>query len=300
MGAVTKLTALFIAGGLALSPTDAQQLFRDRPSPVKSSLFAQSAAQIMSREFHGCELAAPLSPESCPQNLSFLLLDAQTGAVLASEWKHPEEPIPLGSLSKPFTALAYGERHGFRYPQHICRGTSTGCWLSRGHGHVDLSSAIANSCNSYFRMLTADMKAEDLLPLATSFGFDPPGIDTSSRGLAGLGMRWRISPLTMANAYLELTRRRQEPGVRQLIAGMEQSATQGTGAEVDRALKYAHALVKTGTAPCTHSQKAPGDGFAIALVPADEPQILLMVRLHGAPGARAARAAGQMLRRLEE
>ena len=88
--------------------------------------------------------------------------------------------------------------------------------------------------------------------------------------------------------------------MRQLIAGMAQSGNEGTGAGVDRALRHTHALVKTGTAPCTHSDRAPGDGFAIVLVPADEPEILLMVRLHGAPGAQAARAAGQMLARLGE
>jgi cell division protein FtsI/penicillin-binding protein 2 len=38
----------------------------------------------------------------------------------------------------------------------------------------------------------------------------------------------------------------------------------------------------------------------VVLVPADNPQILLMVRVHGVPGAQAAKIAGQMLRRIEE
>jgi len=97
-----------------------------------------------------------------------------------------------------------------------------------------------------------------------------------------------------------LIRRRDQPGVRQVLAGMAQSASRGTGAEVDRALEYPDALVKTGTAPCTHSKRAPGDGFVIAMVPAGEPQILLMVRVHGVPGAQAAKIAGQMLRQIEE
>jgi cell division protein FtsI/penicillin-binding protein 2 len=104
----------------------------------------------------------------------------------------------------------------------------------------------------------------------------------------------------MARAYLELVRRRDQPGVREVLAGMALSAKQGTGAEVDRALPFADALVKTGTAPCTHFKRAPGDGFTVVLAPSDDPRILLMVRVHGVPGARAAKIAGQMLRHIEE
>src|SRR3984885_2823191 len=71
------------------------------------------------------------------------------------------------------------------------------------------------------------------------------------------------------------------------------------GAAVDRILPFPDALVKTGTAPCTHSPRAPGDGFAIVLTHADQPKILLMVRVHGVPGAQAAKTAGLMLRRVE-
>ena len=70
--------------------------------------------------------------------------------------------------------------------------------------------------------------------------------------------------------------------------------------EVDRALRYSGALVKTGTAACTHSAHAPGDGFVVALVPAEQPELLLMVRVHGVPGAKASVVAGQMLSRIEE
>jgi len=38
----------------------------------------------------------------------------------------------------------------------------------------------------------------------------------------------------------------------------------------------------------------------VALTPPDNPQILLMVRVHGVPGAQAAKTAGQMLRRIED
>jgi cell division protein FtsI/penicillin-binding protein 2 len=286
---IRNLALVLIGSLLALSPSSggAGTPAADRASPPRTSLFAQSAGEILNRDF------------PCGA-ISFLLLDAQTGRVLASRWDNAEAPIPLGSLVKPFTALAYGEHHSFRYPAHTCRGTATGCWLPRGHGDVSLSSAIAYSCNSYFRMLTAKMNAADVSPTAIRFGLEPPAPWTAGPALAGLGNRWLISPLGMARAYLELVRRRDQLGVRQILAGMAQSAEQGTGAEVNRALPFPDALVKTGTARCEHSQRAPGDGFTIVLTPSDDPRILIMVRVHGVPGAQAAKIAGQMLRHIEE
>ncbi|HEY1676401.1 MAG TPA: penicillin-binding transpeptidase domain-containing protein [Candidatus Sulfotelmatobacter sp.] len=247
------------------------------------SLFAQAASQALAREF----------PDP---DISYLLFDARTGALIASSWEHPDIPIPLGSLAKPFAALAYGERHAFRYPAHRCRGTGSGCWRPGGHGDVDLTSAIAFSCNSYFRMLTSNLSSADMWPVAARFGLDPPDATTHAAALAGLGPEWKISPLRMAVAYLGIVHHRDEPGVASIIDGMEQSAREGTGAEVDRSLAVPNALAKTGTAECTHARHAPGDGFTVALAPAQNPKLLIMVRVHGIPGAKAAKTAGQMLR----
>jgi len=288
MDQVRQIALLLSAVLLALLPSSGRA---GPPAPERlqnsETLFAQSAAEALSREFSS-------------RDVSFLLLDARTGRVIASRLDDPETPIPLGSLVKPFTALAYGEQHEFKYPPHTCRGTATGCWRPGGHGATNLTSAIAYSCNSYFRMLASDLTAADVSPTAIRFGLEPPDRDATGAALAGLGARWRVSPVRMARAYLELVRRRDQPGAREIIAGMAQSARQGTGAEVDRSLLFPDALVKTSTAPCTHSPRAPGDGFVVALVPGDDPQILLMVRVHGVPGARAAKTAGQILRRIEE
>lgn len=251
-----------------------------------SSLFAQSAAEALARDF----------PD---RDISFLLMDAHTGHVLASRWDHPDAPIPMGSLLKPFTALAYGEQHNYQYPSHTCRGTSTGCWLPRGHGNVDLTAAIAHSCNSYFRMLTENLTAAEISSTVDRFEIDRPGPEAAGPELAGLGSRWRTSPLRLARAYLELVRQREQPGVGEVLGGMALSARYGTGAQVHRAFPVPNVLVKTGTAACTHSRHAPGDGFTVVLTPAENPQILLMVRVHGVPGARAAGIAGQMLHRIE-
>lgn len=252
-----------------------------------SSLFAQSAARSLDREFPS-------------RNISFLLLDARTGEVLAARWEYPETPIPLGSLVKPFAALAYGQKHNFEYPVHTCRGTATGCWRPGGHGTIGLSSAIAYSCNSYFRALTADLTLREVAATAARFGMETPDPGSSGVEFAGLGSSWKISPLRLAHAYIELSRHRERIGVAQIVDGMGDSAGRGTAAEVGRALSFPNALAKTGTASCTHSRHAPGDGFTVALYPGDDPQVLLLVRVHGVPGAQAAKTAGQMLQKVED
>jgi cell division protein FtsI/penicillin-binding protein 2 len=259
---------------------------QDSSAPAKS-LFSQCAVLVFEREFSS-------------NDISYLLFDARTGTLLSSLWENPDKPIPMGSLIKPFTALAYAETHQYRFPAHVCRGEATGCWQARPHGKLDLASAISVSCNSYFRELAANLTGEQLIPVANRFGLEPPDPTLSGPPLMGLGDQWPISPLKMARAYLELYQRRDQPVVREILAGMARSAREGTGKGVGDAMKHADALVKTGTAPCTHPHAAPGDGFVVAMVPASQPELLLLVRVHSVPGATASLTAGRMLRRLED
>lgn len=256
----------------------------DVPDVQPPSLFAQSAAALLARDF----------PDPA---LSYLLLDARSGRLLASRWDHPDQPIPLGSLVKPFTAMAYGAAHSFRFPEHECLGGRT-CWQPAGHGHLDLVHAVAYSCNSYFRALAADLSSAQSAGEFRHFGLQPPPAATPDQ-LIGLADSWRLSPLQIARAYLALAARPWDPGVPLLLEGMSDSARFGTGKAVGRALGSTSALVKTGTAVCTHGT-APGDGFVVALLPADAPRLLLLVRVHGEPGSRASVTAGRMLRRLQD
>jgi cell division protein FtsI/penicillin-binding protein 2 len=286
MGAITaKWAQRFLLFLFFAVPTFCQQTQPSNGPP--GSLFSQSAVEILRRDY-------------AKSATSYLLLDAKSGAVLARHWDNSERPIPLGSLVKPFTALAYAQAHDFRYPMYECKGKSSGCWQPRPHGKLDITSAVSVSCNAYFRRLAEGVTLEQLKPVALVFGLEIPDTESTSATLIGLGAEWRISPIHMAQAYLELYRRKDQPGVSQLLEGMRQSALRGTGAAVDRQLKQAKALVKTGTAPCTHSPWAPADGFVLALVPEDQPEILLFIRIHGVPGAKAAETAGRMLRQMEE
>ncbi len=291
MDSLKRFAALGLLGSLLLLqllvPAEIRPSQRPEQASAPKTLFSQAAIRILEREFQD-------------PGISYLLLDAKTQAVLSSRWKDAARPIALGSLVKPFTALAYAEWHNFEFPTHVCKGQASGCWQIHPHGELDIVSAIAVSCNSYFLALAASLRGEQLLPVANTFGFDAPDSELMGESLIGLGDQWRISPLHMARAYLELYRRRDQPGVRELLSGMAQSAQCGTGAGVGHALKHGEALVKTGTAPCSHIHPAPADGYVVALVPADQPEILLMIRVHGVAGAKAAVTAGRMLKRMEE
>jgi cell division protein FtsI/penicillin-binding protein 2 len=165
---------------------------------------------------------------------------------------------------KPLLAAKYqGE-----YPVFQCDPKR--CW--RSHGRVDIVQALAQSCNSYFLQLAGRFRASDLSPEA----------------LIGLGDEYKVAPLWVARAYCKLD---GEP----ILRGMRASAQRGTGRAIG-----VDALVKTGTAPCNHSRRASGDGYAMALYPSSSPRYALMVELHGAPGAKAAEVAGRMLRVIAE
>jgi hypothetical protein len=250
------------------------------PLARSASLPEQSAAIVLERSF------------SDPA-ISYLLLDAPSGHVICSRWPHAGEPVPVGSLVKPFTALAYGATHNFQFPAVMCKGEESRCWLPQGHGSIELKTAIAHSCNAYFLELAADVPREALDSEARKFSLNSPELGSGPATLIGLGAMWRISPLAIAHAYLELAARSTEPAVGTLLAGMALSAKSGTGRGAG-----AGAYVKTGTAQCLDELKHAGDGFAIALYPTSAPRFALLVRVHGVPGAQAASVCGRMRKAL--
>jgi cell division protein FtsI/penicillin-binding protein 2 len=274
------------------------------PPYAAPPVHAGSSAEAISRE----SAARLLERRFSASGGSYALMDASTGAILASNLEL-DRPRPLGSLLKPFTAIAYGETHSFEFPQHECTGKAGGCWRPRGHGRISIVEAIAYSCNAYFRALAADLSAQDVSSVLERFGLDAVDPHAGPPALFGMGDSWRATPRELLRAYLELARRSNQPGAHEVVQGMRLSAQRGTGEALGYALN-AHALnarslnsdalVKTGTATCTHARRAPGDGYAVAIYPADAPQFALLVSLHSAPGSHAAAVAGEMLRALTE
>jgi hypothetical protein len=226
---------------------------------------------------------------------AFLLIDAATQRVIETQWDDVERPVPIGSLIKPFTALAYAGSHSFAYPTFVCRGSADACWLAAGHGRVALADAVAGSCNAYFRRLAHGTSPEALAAILQRFGMRAELRALTQPAMVGLGDALRFAPLSLVHAYLELVTRAHQPGVAPIVQGMMASARRGTGRGVGDAIGATGALVKTGTAPCSHSMSATADGYAIIIYPADSSRLALLAQAHGRTGAETAALAGPLL-----
>ena len=229
-----------------------------------------------------------------PNSADYIVVDVRTRAVIAQQWPGADTPIPMGSLVKPFTALACRSSGGpGSFPEFVCRGTASRCWLPHGHGRVGFREALAQSCNAYFLNLARDVDANTLAVVAAKFGIAPPAADTVGTRI-GLGSEWRISPVAMARAYCELASRAGEPRVDEILSGLEAAARSGTASAIGPGF-----LAKTGTSPGADRKHA-ADGFTIVLAPAEAPRIALLVRVRGVTGATAAKSAAQILLQMRE
>ena len=164
--------------------------------------------------------------------------------------------MPVGSLIKPFTALAYADTHRFTYPAFTCRGSADGCWLPAGHGRVGIAEAVAGSCNAYFRQLAQRTAPDALVARLLRFGMRADLAAATPAAMVGFGDALKLAPSAVIRGYLELVSRAGQPGVSPIVQGMLASARTGTGRAVGAAIGGADALVKTGTAPCSHSPRA--------------------------------------------
>jgi cell division protein FtsI/penicillin-binding protein 2 len=257
---------------------------RGADSQAQQSLFAQSSRALLQRDF------------SDP-NISYLLVDAATGEQIAARWEDPDKPVPVGSLVKPFAALAYAQHHD-SFPKFICHGTSDRCWLPRGHGELNLTSAIAQSCNAYFRKLSRQLPREDVDDTIRRYGAGELRTDAPLNSFYGIEDAWRMSAHQVVSAFRKLATS-QDRGAAEVRRGMLLSAKEGTSRVLSHTI-HGGALAKTGTAPCSHLVKAPGDGFVVVMFPADSPKNILVVRLHGSTGAKSAEVAAKMLTLIED
>jgi hypothetical protein len=226
---------------------------------------------------------------------AYLLIDAATQRVIDAQWDDVERPVPIGSLIKPFTALAYAGSHSLVYPVFECRGRADACWLAAGHGHVTLADAVAGSCNAYFRQLAQSTSPEALAAILQRFGMRAEVRTLTEAAMVGFGDAVRFAPRSIVGAYLELVTRAHQPGVAPILEGMMASSRRGTGRGVGDAIGPTGALVKTGTAPCSHSKSATADGYAIIIYPADSIRLVLLAQAHGRTGAETAALAGPLL-----
>jgi cell division protein FtsI/penicillin-binding protein 2 len=281
-------------------------MMRARSKVAWCALALLSAGAVPAASLLGPAVDAFVHDHARGSEISCVLSESGGREVIYARWADFDRPVPLGSLVKPFAALAYAESHGGQFPRIECTPQS-GCWLPPGHGSVEIESAIAYSCNTYFRGLTEQLHHQDLAVVTARFGLTAPRPLAPSGAYFGLGDDWRIAPVSLTRAYEELLKRSAEPVMSRVLAGLEASAERGTANGVARALGGRSALAKTGTAPCIHDGRhsgrhsgrhggGNGDGYALVLYPADRPRYTLLVRVHGVPGREAANVAGSILR----
>jgi len=85
-------------------------------------------------------------------------------------------PFSVGSVFKPVVAAAAIE-NGIESYEYNCTGNVTyngvtfNCHKKDGHGIMNMESAVANSCNTYFISLALEIGAEKIIDVAESFGF---------------------------------------------------------------------------------------------------------------------------------
>lgn len=228
------------------------------------TLFEQSVVRVLTRDF--------------PQT-QFVLTSVATKQTLGRHWAS-DDAIPMGSLMKPFTAIALGRDPG------RARCNPKQCWLPAGHGEVGLIEAIEQSCNSFFLQKARSITPEGLSSVLKRFHLPQP--DSESPGtMIGLGSGWKVQPEQLTQAYRLLL---DAPDTYNILEGMRRAGRSGTAK-----LLGGRAAAKTGTAPCSHSQKAPGDGYVVMWYPVTAPKYMLLVQVHGVSGAEATRTAAKML-----
>jgi hypothetical protein len=275
-----------------------RRLRRDEPGDGTSAGVARMSARAtlglaLFVSFASAEPWAALDHVVPQSEVNYLVVDVRSRQVLASRWPDADSAVPVGSLVKPFTALAYAGP----FPEFECKGAANGCWRAKPHGAMNFINALAESCNAYFLQLAERVDAGALAAVAATFGIPAPQSNTAQARI-GLGDAWRIPPVALARAYAELAVRAGDPRVDQILAGLQRAARTGTaraaGSPVDRV------LAKTGTAACVAPRPHKGDGFTVVLYPAEAPKTVLLVRVHNVPGAEAAKTAAKLLRVLRE
>lgn len=272
------------------------------------------------------------------RDVSLLVMNISSGDLLAF---FNEAPLlhgshGIGSLIKPITALAYlRARQDQRSPIGRCPRTAPGasrlqdCWYHPGHGNIDLSTALAVSCNTYFFELAQRIDWHSFLQTLWDFQIVEESLMSQLEGedtenfkievLIGRNNRLPIRPIDVACALASLfnggtlfkvasdrsvTLRRITVDTwhpEAIRRGMRESALHGTGKLAGAEVK--DLFTKTGTSGVNITRNVSRAGaeqteaWCVAIAPKVQPPLLVMARvLPGRGASDAAPLAGQSLK----
>lgn len=326
-----------------------------RSFKVAGKLLSALALLISTQAAHGQSLRQALETRltelSSKNHSAILLWELARGETLAAvRMEVFETPRCLGSLVKPFLLLAYLNEHCSNLTSHPheespcpstddaspfqkppaphagselrpCVGRATSpcpveCWYKPGHGKLDMSRALAVSCNQYFYQLSKRTSPAAFFKILASLGLSASG-DLAIRApvtpetMIGLDSTLRLSPLQVLKAYGVLvsgyssveTEEFVTPDIARavLLDGLRLGPMEGTSALAQQALPPNHPLLgKTGTSPAFAGRryfKSRTDGWFLGFYPAAQPVLAVMVYYPGGLGARdAAPLGGQAIR----
>ncbi|MBW2699789.1 MAG: hypothetical protein JRF33_03130 [Deltaproteobacteria bacterium] len=311
------------------------------------SLFAPGArAQALDGKLRAClaeRLSARPGPEALGERDAFGLMAVDSGHLL---WRSQGRTLAQveagpGSLFKVIAAYAALETRKVK-PDHVLRcepgrkpegpkGQKVRCWTAAGHGPVNLSRALALSCNRYFAWLGGQVGTADLLRSARAFGLgqgtgsDLPGERTGSlprapsqamagrlavgqaeglmvtplqmlvvaASLANGGRRFRPCSKTPAGPPSEVRAVIESgPSLRFIREGLIQASAYGTGSA--SGLAQLGMAGKTGTAGWA-GMNWHTHGWYMGWAPAARPELALVVFIQEGQGAKDAAAAARQI-----
>jgi cell division protein FtsI/penicillin-binding protein 2 len=251
----------------------------------------------------------------------------------------------LGSLVKPFLLLAYLNEHCSDLPSHPpevlpcprkgdpsdsqmsggvslelrpCVGRATlacpvECWYKPGHGKLEMSRALAVSCNQYFYQLSKQTPPAAFFRTLAALEIGVSGALAGAESIPpetmmGLDSNLKLVPLQVLKAYAALIFGGPQAETENLAfarsivpSGLRLGAVEGTSALAQQALPPNHHLLgKTGTSPAFRGGRyltSRTDGWFLGFYPAAQPVLAVMVHYPGGLGAKdAAPLGGQAIR----
>ena len=248
---------------------------------------------------------------AAPEGTIWMIANIHSGEILAfnDSEKAFNSALPIGSLIKPILALGALENHVLD-PSDVINCDSDfrlnnfelNCWYAPGHQQMNLTSALAQSCNIYFANTARSLTYEAFDHFLHTFDYVlPPKTLPQDQILVMIGRSTELSmtPVQVLR-YLSVIfnsgrlydwKNGSNPALLRIIKldsqncalireGMKQSYFQGTGQGLRQILQPESAYVKTGTAPYFFDQVenyTKTHAWTVVFYPQPMPEIGLVV-----------------------
>ncbi|MDE6357466.1 MAG: penicillin-binding protein 2, partial [Eubacteriales bacterium] len=138
------------------------------------------------------------NPQTISENIESLNSDNENTPLLN---RATQGLYPPASIFKIITAIAFMEENpNWKDYKHICTGEYTvgdkkiSCFNGNKHGEVDLETALAQSCNTFFASLSEKLKTNSVKKTAEDFLFNKP---------LNFSLEYKIPSFTLKNSSLK-------------------------------------------------------------------------------------------------